>query len=126
MLTSPPPTSSTALHCTPHLPTVNAQTAVNEPPSPLKGQVEEVEQGGARWSGPWGEAFKGPRAKPLEPRGLEGWRGQAGKRRTAIGSSSGWPVMPKDAVYDAEARQRRAFGGERRTVAVRRLDRGDR
>jgi hypothetical protein len=44
----------------------------------------------------------------------------------AIGSPSEWPVMPKDAVYDGEARQRRAFGGERRTVAVRRLDRGDR
>ena len=39
--------SSTALHCTPHLPTVNVQTAVIEPSSPLKGQVEKVERGGA-------------------------------------------------------------------------------
>ena len=53
-------------------------------------------------------------------------RSGAGNGGTATGSPGGWPVMPEDAAYDGEARQRRALGRERRTVAVRRLDRGDR
>ena len=74
---------------------------------------------------PWGEVREVLRS-------LDGWSGRGreaagpGSGGTAIGSPSEWPVMPKDAAYDGEARQRRAFGGERRTVAVRRLDRGDR
>ena len=77
--------SSTALHCTPHLPTVNVQIAVTEPPAPLK---QQVEKGGARW----------------------------GARRDRGRVTIGWPLCQRIPRITVKQRQRRAFGGERRTV----------
>src|SRR5512146_417383 len=45
---------STALHCTPHFPTVNAPNPPSGPTSPLKAQVGAVERSGGQRGGKWG------------------------------------------------------------------------
>ena len=96
--------SSTALHCTPHLPTVNAQIAVIERPAPLKRQVEKVERG-------WGGVFRGWRRQCREAEGT-----RAGTRRDRGLVTIGWPLCQRMPRITVKQRQRRAFGGERRTV----------
>src|ERR1041385_6458926 len=49
---------STALHCTPHFPTVNAPNPVIGSLSPLKPQVGAVGRSGGRWGGQWGGQWR--------------------------------------------------------------------
>ena len=50
---------------------------------------------------------------------------RVGTRRDRGLVTIGWPLCPRMPRMADKKRQRRAFGKERRTVAVRRLDLGD-